>query len=169
MSERPRRYPVVPTDRFTKGILSDLSRQRDREQLDRAASAGGMLSGSHGQSQFPWTSVIEAVSVCTRRLRETGYYPETVLAAVKSGVRDAVVSLVPEPAAENVVREAAQACIAAYFDVTPGALTPDRPAWPSVSIPQGASTPGASCSMVREAERGERSSRARSGFARGEL
>jgi hypothetical protein len=116
-SETPRPNLVVPPDRFANAILSDLSRHYDREEVDRWLSEGGTpYLDDNGQSSFLWPSVDEAVSVCTRDLRNTGYYPETVLAAVKSGMRQAAVSLVSEQATENMTRKAAQTCIAAYFE-----------------------------------------------------
>lgn len=139
MSETPPRNLVVPPDRFTNAILSDLSRQCAREELDRVLSEGGTpYFDDNGQSSSVWTSVDEAVSVCTRDLRNTGYYPETVLAAVKSGMRQAAVSLVSEWATENMTRQAAQTCIAAYFELPRGLkVASERP---PVSIPRGAST-----------------------------
>ncbi|MGZ3332533.1 MAG: hypothetical protein ACXU9O_10625 [Gemmatimonadaceae bacterium] len=138
-SETPRRNLVVPPDRFTNAILSDLSRQYDREEVDRWLSEGGTpYLDDNGQSSSVWTSVGEAVSACTRDLRNAGHYPETVLAAVKSGMRQAAVPLVSEQAVENMTRKAGQTCIAAYFDLPRGPKV--APQQPPVSIPKGAST-----------------------------
>lgn len=138
-SETPRRNLVVPPDRFKNAILSDLSRQYDREEMDRWLSESGTpYLDDNGQSSSVWTSVGEAVSACTRDLRNTGYYPETVLAAVKSAMRQAAASLVSEQATENITRKAAQTCIAAYFELPRGVNAASQQ--PPVSIPKGVST-----------------------------
>lgn len=139
-SETTPQNPVVPPDRFANAILSDLSRQYDLEEPDWWLSEGGTpYVDDGGQSPFRWTSVEEAVSACTRELHNKGYYPEAVLAAVKSGMREAA-SLVPAQAMGNLIRKAGQACIAAYFEL-PRSLrvVSERP---PVSIPRGASTAG---------------------------
>jgi hypothetical protein len=147
-SETPRRNLVVPPDRFANAILFDLSRQYDREEVDRWLSEGGTpYLGDNGSSSL-WTSVDEAVSGCTRDLRNTGYYPETVLAAVKSAMRQAAASLVSPHAAANIIRKAAQTCIAAYFELPRNlkASSQQRP----VSIPKGASTASSKCGNATE-------------------
>lgn len=139
-SETTPQNPVVPPDRFANAILSDLSRQYDPEDADWWLSEDGSpYVDGNGQSSFLWTSVEEAVSACTRDLHNKGYYPEAVLAAVKSGMREAA-SLVPAQAMGNLIRKAGQACIAAYFEL-PRSLTvvSERP---PVAIPRGAATAG---------------------------
>jgi hypothetical protein len=139
-SETPPRNLVMSPDRFANAILSDLSRQYDRGEVDRWLSEGGTpYLDDNGQSSSLWTSVDEAVSVCTRDLRNIGYYPETVLAAVKSAMRQAGASLVSEQAVENMTRRAAQTCIAAYFELPRGLTVASQQ--PPVSIPKGALTP----------------------------
>lgn len=148
-TETPRRNLVVPPDRFTSAILSDLSRQCDREEADRWPGEGGTpYLDENGQSSSLWMSVDEAVSACTRDLRHTGYHPETVLAAVKSAMRQAAGSLLSQEAAANIIRKAAQTSIAAYFELPPGLKVAAHQ--PPVSIPKGASTVDSKSGKARE-------------------
>lgn len=104
---------------------------RDAIKADLAASTG-------------WTTLRDAVSVCTRQLRAHDYYPERVLVAIKSAVTEAATHLVHEKAADEIVTIAAQFCIAAYFDtldVPTADAVSDRP---PVAIPRGIKTPGTS-------------------------
>ncbi|HEX9127656.1 MAG TPA: hypothetical protein VF850_00695 [Gemmatimonadaceae bacterium] len=142
MSETARFDLVVPLERLEKAILSDLLWQSNCEEVDRPLSEGGTVyCEANGRISSGWTSVNDAVSVWTRNLRDAGYYPETVLAAEKPALRQAAGSLVSEWALDNMIREAGQACIAAYFDLSPSDLkTLSRR--PLVSVPRGTFTPG---------------------------
>lgn len=140
-SETPPRNPVVPPDRFASAVLSDLLRQYDPEEVDWWRSKGFTpCLDDNAQSSSPWKIVEEAVFACTRDLRDRGYYPEAVLAAVKSAMRQAAAPLVPAQAVTNLIRKAAQACIAAYFE--PPNRFEAASERPPVSIPRGASTVG---------------------------
>lgn len=120
MSEIARLDLVVPLETLENAILTDLLCQSDCEKLDRPLSEGGTVyREANGQISSGWTGVNDAVSVWTRNLRNAGYYPETVLAAVKPALRQAAASLVSKWAGENMIREAAQACTAAYFELSP--------------------------------------------------
>lgn len=138
-SETLRRKAVVHSARFNTAILLDLSRERDREDMGLIQTEG--LKRYAGDDPVSvWTSLADAVSVCTRGLRAAGLYPETVLAAIKSAVRQAAASLVSLPTAETMIRAAGQACIAAYFDLSLSDLRA-TPAHRPVSIPNDAATP----------------------------
>lgn len=142
MPEIARLDLVVPLETLEKAILSDLVCQSDCEKGDQPVSGGGTVyPEANGQIHSGWTSVNDAVSVWTRNLRNASYYPETVLAAVKPALRQAAASMVSKWAVENMIREAAQACIAAYFDLSPRDLNLIARR-PPVSVPRGASTPG---------------------------
>lgn len=142
-SETLRRNTVVHSSRFTKAILLDLSRERDREDMGLIRrDAAKRYAGDDKVSLR--TSLADAVPVCTRDLRVMGLYPETVLAAIKSAVRQSAASLVSLPKAETMIRDAGQACIAAYFDLSLSDLRTAPPAPPRVTIPAGVSTPASS-------------------------
>lgn len=57
-----------------------------------------------------------AVAEYTRQMRKLGHYPEKVLVAVKSTVRDIARPVIDKPVLETLVGDAAQWAIAAYFD-----------------------------------------------------
>lgn len=57
-----------------------------------------------------------AVAEYTRQMRNLGHYPEKVLIAVKSAVRDVATPVIRKPVLDTLVRDAAQWSIAAYFD-----------------------------------------------------
>ena len=154
MSETARFDLVVPLERLEKAILSDLVWQSNCEEVHRPLSEGGTVyCEANGRISSGWTSVNDAVSVWTRNLRDAGYYPETVLAAAKPALRQAAGSLVSEWASENMIREAGQACIAAYFDLGPSDPKTGRP---PVSVPRGTFTPG---STESEPSRNKKSDR----------
>jgi hypothetical protein len=141
MSETARFDIVAPLARLENAILSDLLWQSNCEDVHRPLSEGGTVyREATGRISSGWTSVNDAVSVWTRNLRDAGYYPETVLAAAKPALRQAAGSLVSEWALDNMIREAAQACIAAYFDLRPTDLK--MLSRPAVSVPRGTFTPG---------------------------
>lgn len=142
MSETARSDLVVPLERLEKAILSDLLWQSNCEEVDRSLSEGGTVyREAYGRISSGWTSVNEAVSVWTRNLRDACYHPETVLATVKPALRQTAASLGSKLAVENMIHGAAQACIAAYFDLSLRELSMLSPR-PPVSVPRGASTPG---------------------------
>ena len=57
-----------------------------------------------------------AVAEYTQQMRRSGRYPEKVLVAVKSTVRDVATPMELKPTVDALVSEAAQWCISAYFD-----------------------------------------------------
>lgn len=57
-----------------------------------------------------------AVADYSRQMRKIGHYPEKVLVAVKSAVRDIATPIGLKPTVDALVTQAAQWCISAYFD-----------------------------------------------------
>lgn len=90
----------------------------------------------------PWLTLHDAVAVCTRQLRMHGYYPEKALVVIKSAVCDAAVPLVADDLMTEIVHEASQSCITAYFeaeiDQRGSASGPER----TVRVPPWVETPG---------------------------
>ena len=86
----------------------------------------------------------DAVSVFTKQMRMHGYYPEKVLVAIKSAACDAAVPLVPEQLVTEIVQDAAQSCIGAYFEPEIDPRNKAGAAPFPVRIPHGAETPGVS-------------------------
>ena len=88
-----------------------------------------------------WTTLHDAVTVCTRQMHMHGYYPETVLVAIKTAVRYAAARLLSQEVTDEIVSIAAQFCIAAYFETSQetNETAVDRP---GVAIPRGVKTPG---------------------------
>jgi len=84
---------------------------RDALQTDLAARGAATAPDAS-----PWTTLRDAVAVCTRQLRMHGYYPEKVLVVIKSAVCDAAVPLVAEDLVPEIVHQASQSCITAYFE-----------------------------------------------------
>lgn len=166
MSETARCDLVMPLERLEKAILSDLVWQSTCEEVDRPLSEGGTVyREANGRISSGWTSVNDAVSVWTRNRRDAGFYPETVLAAAKPALRQAAGSLVSEWPLENMIREAGQACIAAYFDLIPGDLkTVSRR--PPVSVPRGTFTPGSTESEPSRNKNSDRRQHTESGVLR---
>lgn len=90
-----------------------------------------------------WTTLRDAVTVCTGQLHMHGYYPEIALVAIKTAVRYAAGRLLSPEVTDEVVSIAAQFCIAAYFD--PSQDTRETAVeLPGVAIPRGLMTPGSS-------------------------
>ena len=107
---------VLP-EAFSQALRADLSVQYDREEMDRWLSEGGLIPRNGGALTAPSrTNLADAVDICTSQMKMHGYYPETVLATIKSAVRDAAVPLVAEHLVKDIVADAAQWCIAAYFE-----------------------------------------------------
>ncbi len=89
-----------------------------------------------------WTTLRDAVAVCTRQMRTHGYYPEQVLVAIKSAVCDAAITVVAEDLVTEIVHDAAQSCIRAYFEPDiDQRVSVDGPPQ-GVRVPTGVETPG---------------------------
>jgi hypothetical protein len=78
--------------------------------------------GSAGAAVPPWTDLSrdalrDSVTEYVRNMRARGIFPEKVLVAVKSAVRTAATAAIPHADVEQLVADAAQWCIAAYFTV----------------------------------------------------
>lgn len=58
-----------------------------------------------------------AVAEYSQQMRKIGQYPEKVLVAVKSTVRDIATPIGLKPTVDALTTQAAQWCISAYFDV----------------------------------------------------
>lgn len=123
----------------TTTVNTDVLPEALREALQADLAAQGTRTGLDAS---PWMTLHDAVTVCTRQMRAHGYYPETVLAAIKSAACTAAVPLVAEELVSEIVHDAAQSCISAYFEpeIDPqnkAGATPFR-----VRIPHGVETPG---------------------------
>lgn len=69
-----------------------------------------------------------AVAEYTLQMKKAGEYPEKVLVAVKSTVANVVMPLIRKSNLDDLVRDAAQWSIAAYFEtkIEEGQLRPNR-------------------------------------------
>ncbi len=70
----------------------------------------------------------QAVAEYTLQMKKAGEYPEKVLVAVKSTVANVVMPLIRKSNLDDLVRDAAQWSIAAYFEtkIEEGQLLPNR-------------------------------------------
>ena len=128
---------------FTGALQTDLSAQYDREEIDRWLSEGG-TPPRNGSAVIPshWSALGDAVGVFTRQMSMRGYYPENILVAIKSAVREAAVPLVAEQLVEGIVRDAGQSCITAYFEQEVDQRNAAAAAQSAVAVPQGVKMPG---------------------------
>ena len=139
---------------FSEALQADLSAQYDREELDRWLSDGAI--GPREQSTVapsPWKSLGDAVALITRQMRMHGYYPEQVLIAIKSAVRDAAVPLVAEHLVKDIICASGQWCITAYFEPQIDGREGDLAAPPGVLLPRNVQAPGAVRSPTLESRR----------------
>src|SRR5689334_765695 len=91
---------VLP-EAFREALQVDLAAQRDAAPMEASQ----------------WLVLRDGVRVCTQQMRLHGYYPERVLVAIKSAVCDAAVPLVAQDLVNEIVHDAAQWCIAPYFEL----------------------------------------------------
>ena len=132
---------AVLADAFRYAILSDLSAEHDEEELDRWLSEASVHQSGNTATTPKWATIRDAVIACTRQMRVHAYYPESVLVAIKSAARIAADGLVLPQLVNELVSDAAQTCIATYFEPEmerKSTLTSSG----GVVIPLGARTPG---------------------------
>ena len=122
---------------FREALIADLSAEYGAEQMhgwlneDSVIHLGAKLNGS---------VLRDAVVVCTRQMRQHDYYPEQVLVAIKSAVREAAIGLLADSTVNDLICEAGQSCIDAYFDSqSPAEANP--PAQQGVRLPRNAKVP----------------------------
>lgn len=125
---------------FSEALQADLSERYDREEADRWL--GGDVRTPASVSTPRWTALGEAVWVVTRQMKMHGYFPESVLIAIKSAAREAAVPRVAEHLVRDIVADAAQWCISAYFEPAIDQRAPADAARGAVTVPSGIETPG---------------------------
>ena len=129
---------VLP-DAFREALQADLTARYNADETDSVGDS--VPQAGHGilVPEF-WSALDDAVVVITRQMRRQGRYPEDVLVAIKSAVREAAVPLVPDHLVRDVVGSAAQSCISTYFEPevkqsTPAATRPPVILPPDVQAP----------------------------------
>lgn len=133
---------------FSEALQADLSERYDREEADRWL--GGEVRTPASVSTPRWTALGEAVWVVTRQMKLHGYLPESVLIAIKSAARDAAVPHVAEHLVRDIIADAAQWCIQAYFEAAtaqedPAAFaTPTPRAVADLPLPDAPRSPSSS-------------------------
>lgn len=127
---------------FSEALQADLSERYDREAADRGL--GGDVRTPVSVSTPRWTALGDAVWVVTRQMKVHGYLPESVLIAIKSAAREAAVPRVAEHLVRDIIADAAQWCIQAYFEAAAAQQDLAAFATPTsrvVAIPSGIETP----------------------------
>jgi hypothetical protein len=75
----------------------------------------------HAQENASWIAhrraLCDVVQEYTRQMRNAGQYPEKVIVAVKSTIRDVATPMIRKVVLDGLVCDAAQWSIAAYFDM----------------------------------------------------
>lgn len=132
---------VLP-DAFREALQADLTARYNADETDWVGDSPAQAG--HG-ILVPecWSALDDAVVVITRQMRRHGRYPEDVLVAIKSAVREAAVPLVPEHLIRDVVGGAAQSCISTYFEPEVRQSTPTA-ARPRVILPPDVEAPAQS-------------------------
>ena len=100
--------------------MSPLSSECQLAAVARAVQAAVAAERTaHQEDPSPVTALATlqfAVAEYSHEMRRLGHYPEKVLVALKSAVRDVGTPIGFKPRVDALVRDAAQWCITAYFD-----------------------------------------------------
>jgi hypothetical protein len=103
--------PAPSQSRFT--IPDEAASTPDAIALTLEAAVRDALNTAGARTEH---TIRRAVSDCTLKLKALGIPPEKVLATVKIGVRRSATPWIPETEVLSLVRDAAQRCIATYYE-----------------------------------------------------
>ena len=110
------------TTTITQSILGMSPPSAERQLADVGRAVRASIRAQHCAEQKDPSSVAAlerlqyAVTEYSQEMRGLGHYPEKVLAALKSAVRDVGTPIGLKPTVDALVTDAAQWCITAYFD-----------------------------------------------------
>ncbi len=92
---------------------------------DEAAGASGSAPADDDSLSVAHRRKLQcAVAEYSQQMRDLGHYPEKVLVAVKSAIREVAAPVTRKPVLDAMVHDAAQWSIAAYFDTNVDGGTP---------------------------------------------
>jgi hypothetical protein len=89
-----------------------------RYRIDEGGASGSAPGGKSSPRVAQRGTLQRAVAEYTRQMKNLGQFPEKVLVAVKSTVRDVATPMISKSVLDTLVCDAAQWSIAAYFDTS---------------------------------------------------
>jgi hypothetical protein len=87
-------------------------------RIDEGGASDSTPAGKTSPRVAQRGTLQRAVAEYTRQMKNLGQFPEKILVAVKSTVREVATPMISKSVLDTLVRDAAQWSIAAYFDTS---------------------------------------------------